>query len=156
MRRFETPMMRFSPILIWKDKIPRTVLEHSLYFLTFPASMSVMKKTENRVENSALVFGDAPDITPEEKLRVVGEIQKLGKLSFEVSKFAEGWMAECKEVPAIITGNTNPNPTKIEIESQIKEAIYSAFNVKFENRAESVDSPFKFDYSLPNLEARNA
>jgi len=99
-------------------------------------------------ENYALLFGNNPDISLDERTRVIGEIQKIGKLTFKINKHEEGWMAQCNEVSGIITGNTNPNPTKVEIESQIRDAIYAAFNVKVDTKRQETESAFLFGYSL--------
>ena len=90
------------------------------------------------------MFGNLPDISLEEKVRVIQEIEKVGGLTFTVRKNAEGWVAQCNEIRGIITGNTNPTPTAIEIESQIRDAIFGAFNVKIEKTP--VESPFGFEY----------
>ncbi len=92
----------------------------------------------------AAVFGNEPDIPFKEKVRVINEVSKLGGLTFTIEKNAEGWNAECVEVPAIITGNTNPNPSNLEIESLIREAIFSAFNIRFDAADQSVPSPLNF------------
>ena len=93
----------------------------------------------------AALFGNEPDIPFEEKVRVITEISKIGSLTFTVEKNEDGWNTECVEVPSIITGNTNPNPSNPEIESLVREAIFSAFNVRFNNKAEPVPSPFQFE-----------
>lgn len=92
----------------------------------------------------ASLFGNNPDISLEERVRVTQEIEKIGGITFSVQKNAEGWVAQCREVKGIITGNTNPHPTSIEIESQIRDAIFAAFNVKLEKSA--IASPFGFEY----------
>lgn len=94
----------------------------------------------------ASLFGNNPDISLEEKVRVIQEIEKIGGLTFKVRKDALGWLAQCNEVKGIITGNTNPTPTSIEIESQIRDAIFAAFNVKVERQ--SIESPFGFEYAV--------
>lgn len=96
----------------------------------------------------ANIFGNNPDISQEERDRVVAELEKIGSLTFKVERNEEGWTAECIEVPAIITGNTNPSPTASEIESMIREAIFSAFNVRFEPDTAPTISPMQFGYSL--------
>ena len=50
-------------------------------------------------------------------------------LHFKLKKHADGWMAQCKEIKGIITGNTNPNPSEKEIVSRIREAILAAFSI---------------------------
>lgn len=92
----------------------------------------------------AALFGNEPDISFEEKVRVINEISKVGSLTFAVEKNEDGWHAECVELSSIITGNTNPDPSNLEVESLIREAIFSAFNVRFNPRTESIPSPFQF------------
>ncbi len=94
----------------------------------------------------ASVFGNNPDISLEERNRVIKELEKIGSLTFKVEKTEEGWVAECNEIPGIIAGNTNPNPSSAEIESQVREAIYLAFNVKIEKKP--TPSPMIFQYSV--------
>ena len=91
----------------------------------------------------ASLFGSNPDISLDEKDRVITELQKIGSLTFTIETDEEGWTARCNEIEGIIAGNTNPNPTDVEIESQIREAIYAAFNVKFEKKALP-----RFEYTL--------
>jgi len=91
----------------------------------------------------ASLFGNNPDISQAEKDRVFAEIQKIGGLTFSIETDEEGWTARCNEMSGIIAGNTNPDPSNAELETQIREAIYAAFNVKYENR-----SPVKFEYTL--------
>ncbi len=100
----------------------------------------------------ATIFGNEPDIPFEEKIRVVNELTKIGNLTFKVSVDEGGWNAECNEIPAIITGNTNPTPSSFEIESLIREAIFSAFGVRFNESpaiTNHVVSPFQFKFDIP-------
>jgi len=97
--------------------------------------------------NFASLFGNSP-ILDEEKLRVGKQIEDIGGLTFKINFDEEGWTAVCKEVPAIIASNTNPTPTTIEIESQIRDAIFSAFNVQLQKTSSEVESPFRFEYSI--------
>lgn len=53
-----------------------------------------------------------------------------GLLHFTIHKTEDGWMAQCNEVEGIITGGLNPNPTDFETEAQIREAIFTAFDIK--------------------------
>ncbi|MEK7673812.1 MAG: hypothetical protein AAB371_01275 [Patescibacteria group bacterium] len=57
------------------------------------------------------------------------EIQKIGGLKFKIQKNNEGWIAECDNPKGIITGGTNPKVTDEEINSQIKDAIFTAFGI---------------------------
>lgn len=85
----------------------------------------------------ALIFGGNSNVSPEEKTRVINELEKLGSiLTFKIYKNDDGWTAQCNEVSGIIAGGSNANPTNSEIESQIRESIFSAFNV------ENKESPF--------------
>lgn len=100
-----------------------------------------MEKDQIKINRYANVFGYNPDISPVERERVVAQLQKIGSLTFRVEKHEDGWMASCVEVPGLIAANSNPNPSEFEIESQVREAIYVAFNVKFEKDA----SPAQFE-----------
>lgn len=71
-------------------------------------------------------------IKPETDLRVRNmalEIKRRGGLRFTIKKNEEGWIAECEEIKGIITGGTNPYPTSEEIESQLKDAVFTAFGI---------------------------
>lgn len=97
----------------------------------------------------AWLFGNNADISFDERVRVITELQKIGEnLTFDIYKDNEGWTAKCNEIEGIIACNTNPNPSGDEIESQIRDAIFSAFNVKFSKKPEAVESPFSFRYSF--------
>ena len=91
---------------------------------------------------SAALFGNNPDISLDERVRMVRELEKIGSLTFKITTNEEGWVAQCQEVSGIIAGGTNPNPTSTEIESQIRDSIYAAFNVKI---TETKGSPY-FSY----------
>ncbi|MEK7180073.1 MAG: hypothetical protein AAB706_01235 [Patescibacteria group bacterium] len=80
--------------------------------------------------NWALLFGNNADISLGERARVLNEINQIGSLTFKIYRNEEGWMAKCQEVNGIIAGGTNPQPTSVEIESQIRDAIFAAFDVK--------------------------
>ena len=87
-------------------------------------------------------------VSGSEKARVMEEIEKVGSLTFALSINEEGWVAQCKEIPSIIAGNTNPNPSDIEITSEIRAAIFSAFDVKTESTG-GVESPYQeFKYTI--------
>lgn len=67
----------------------------------------------------------------EEVSRISEELKSLGGvLVFAVEKGVDGWSAQCKQVPGIITGGSNPEPTEYEIQSQVRDAIYSAFHIE--------------------------
>lgn len=71
-------------------------------------------------------------IKPESDRRVqnlLAEIERQGNLHFKIESHKNGWTAECENIKGIITGGANPNPTQEEIDSQIKDAIFTAFGV---------------------------
>ena len=100
----------------------------------------------------ANLFGNNPDISASERLRVVSELEKIGSLTFKIEISEEGWVAQCNEVHGTMAANTNPTPTNAEIEAQIREAIFSAFNIKFDR----IKSPFGFEYELPSFSYHGA
>ena len=57
------------------------------------------------------------------------EIHKMGGLKFKIQKNSEGWIAECENFKGIITGGVNPKATDEEMNSQIKDAIFTAFGI---------------------------
>ncbi len=95
----------------------------------------------------ACLFGNNADISLDEKVRVINEINKIGSLTFKIEVDEEGWTAKCKEVKGIIASNTNPKPSDDEIESQIRDAVFAAFNVRFDKKCD-VKSPLNFEYSF--------
>jgi predicted RNase H-like HicB family nuclease len=78
----------------------------------------------------AALFGNNPAVSLDERARVMAELEKIGSLTFGINKDENGWIAQCDEVPGIIAGGTNPNPSPNEIESEIRSAIFAAFNVR--------------------------
>ena len=80
-----------------------------------------------------MLFGGEP-VPASEKARVIEEIGKItpGPLTFTLTTNSEGWAAQCNEIPAIIAGNTNKDPNDIEIQSEIRAAIFAVFDVKLE------------------------
>ena len=98
---------------------------------------------EQANEKYAALFGNNPDISLDERARVINELHKIGRLTFKITTSEEGWLAQCQEVTGILAGSTNPNPTSAEIESQIRDAIYAAFDVKVK---EEKGSPY-FSYN---------
>lgn len=76
--------------------------------------------------------GSAPADT-KALVKMTERIKKLGQLSFVITTDAEGWTAQCNEVEAITTGGKNQKPTDYEIESQIRDAIHTAFHVPVKN-----------------------
>lgn len=102
-----------------------------------------MEKDKNNYANIFAGF----TVSEEERFRVGTEINKMGGISFsKIEKTEEGWFAQCDQIDGIIAGNTNPTPTNSEIESEIRQAIFSAFNVRVEEA--SVKSPFSFEYGV--------
>lgn len=58
------------------------------------------------------------------------EIRKVGGLlHFNIQADADGWHAECIEIDGLITGGQNPHPTDNEIQTNIREAIHTAFHI---------------------------
>src|SRR3989344_1744655 len=93
-----------------------------------------------------LLFGGEP-VSESEKARVIEEIKKVGSLTFSLSLNEEGWVAQCNEMPSLIAGNTNPSPSNIEIKSEIRATIFSAFDVQTEQMR--IESPYQeFKYSI--------
>ncbi len=91
---------------------------------------------------NALLFGNNPDISMDERARVLTELNKIGSLTFEVSSDEDGWAAQCKEVTGIIAGGINPNPSNPEVEAAIRDSIFAAFSVKAKS-----ESPENFQAS---------
>jgi len=101
-----------------------------------------MEKGEN---NTALIFAGLT-VSEEERFRVGKEIEKVGGLTFgKIEKSENGWVAQCKEIPSIVAGNSNPNPTNAEIESEIRQALMAAFDVQIVEE-QPIKSPFQFAY----------
>ena len=50
-------------------------------------------------------------------------------LFFAVERSSDGWVVQCKQIPGIITGGSNPNPSDEEISNAIRDAIRAAFNI---------------------------
>jgi len=101
----------------------------------------------------ASLFGNNPNISLEERSRVISQLQKIGSLTFNVETHEDGWLATCSEVEGLIAGNSNPKPSQVEIDSEIREAIYSAFDVKFDRNLSdvgfrTVNNSAKKEYSL--------
>lgn len=78
----------------------------------------------------AALFGNNTDILLDERARVIAELEKIGSLTFDITTGEDGWVAQCKEITGILAGGTNQKPTSAEIESQIRESIYAAFDVQ--------------------------
>ncbi len=100
---------------------------------------------EKKKNNFANLFGNNPNISLEERDRVVAAIEQIGGLTFKVSKHEAGWTAQCNEVSSILAGSTNPRPTIQEIEMEIRDAIFAAFNVRTNTRIEARGA---FEYSF--------
>jgi hypothetical protein len=95
--------------------------------------------------NYGLLFAGF-NVSDDEKLRVGNEISKLGGLSFShIEKTTDGWYTQCDQLDSIMAGNSNPNPTPIEVESEIRKAIFAAFNVSLLGEE---SKNFKFEYQL--------
>lgn len=88
-----------------------------------------MEHTHKNYKLGSLVDGKARDHEAIEKM--TKQIEQLGgMLHFTIAKDEEGWSAQCNEITGIITGGANPSPTDFEIESNIREAIFTAFHVE--------------------------
>ena len=73
-----------------------------------------------------LIFGNGY-----KALQAMGkQIDDLGGLTFNIKLDEDGWIARCEEIPGLFTGGEHP-VTKDKINTQIKDAIFSAFNVPF-------------------------
>jgi len=71
-------------------------------------------------------------LRPENDERVrdmLDRIKALGGLDFEIKLHKRGWTAECTNLRGIITGGTNPKPTQEEVDDQVRDAIFSAFDI---------------------------
>ena len=78
-----------------------------------------------------------PDQLAVEKM--MKQIQAVGgMLHFSITKEADGWSAQCDEIPGIITGGASATPTNEEIETNMREAIHAAFNLSSNVRSEEV------------------
>lgn len=109
---------------------------------------------EKEKTNIALIFAGLP-VSEEERFRVGKEIEKVGGLTFgKIERSEDGWVAQCKEIPSIIAGNTNPKPTNTEIESEIRQAILAAFGVDVKMEEQQIKSPFKFEYESQTNQRR--
>ncbi len=95
----------------------------------------------------ALFGRDQKPERAEDQERMLAEIEKLGgMLHFSIQKDEDGWSAQCKEIPGIITGGSNADPEDFEIQSNIREAIHTAFHVKT-----TTDSPIRIKSEVTQL-----
>ncbi len=92
-------------------------------------SSTTKKKGVSKYKN-AFLFKDADNIDYQksEKMRKYVK-EKGGMLHFKVEFHKQGWTARCEEFPAIVTGSDDPSPSQTEIESQMREAIFAAFDL---------------------------
>ena len=60
---------------------------------------------------------------------MLAEIQSRDGLKFKVRKDEGGWTAECENLKGIMTGGTDLHPTQSEIDAQVKDAIFTAFEI---------------------------
>jgi hypothetical protein len=85
--------------------------------------------------NIGLIF-EGVNLSSKEKERVENELNSIGKtLTFSVEKGSDGWLATCNEIPGIIAGGLNLEPTDSEIKSQIRESILATFGAEEEEPA---------------------
>ena len=75
----------------------------------------------------------------------IKEVGRDGMLHFIIKSHKEGWLAQCEEIPGIVTGNTNSNPDQEEINKHIREAIFSAFSVNIKDISKEERA------SMPNI-----
>jgi predicted RNase H-like HicB family nuclease len=64
-----------------------------------------------------------------EKAReILGNFLKRQRISFIITKYPSGeWVAECNEIPAVMTGGMSDDITKID--AMIREAVLTAANI---------------------------
>lgn len=62
-------------------------------------------------------------------MRLKDDLDKHGGFTFNIVFSDEGWLAECEEIPGIVTGSDNPKPIMEEITDMVKDAIFSAYAV---------------------------
>lgn len=98
-----------------------------------------MKKERDYKINRLLDSNTSIDMSDFEFMnKQIKEIGRDGMLHFIIKNHKEGWLAQCEEVPGIVTGNTNPNPDQEEINSHIRQAIFTAFNVNIKTLKRSM------------------
>lgn len=91
--------------------------------------MDTLKKyLINKVPNEKGVLYVQDDI--ERMNAQIEEVGRDGMLHFIITTNKDGWLAQCEEISGIITGGKNSNPTQEEINLNIRDAVYSTFNVK--------------------------
>ena len=102
-------------------------------------------------QKSVALFGNNPDISIGERLRVVKELDEIGSLTFKIISNEEGWVAQCNEVTGIIAGGTTQNPSDQELESGIRQSIFAAFDVNYKEEEDLVN----FSYSREDSRNHN-
>ena len=74
--------------------------------------------------------GDVDSRVAESFKAMRAEVEKAGgMLQFDVERFEDGWNAQCRQIPSILTCGKNPNPTEREIDEAIREAVNTAFQI---------------------------
>ncbi|OJI08680.1 MAG: hypothetical protein COV08_03265 [Candidatus Vogelbacteria bacterium CG10_big_fil_rev_8_21_14_0_10_49_38] len=86
-----------------------------------------MKKPWPFFDSTNLPENKADESRAQEALKQIEAVG--GILKFDLETDEHGWSAQCKQIPAIITGGSNSDPTESEIENQIRDAVHSAFHV---------------------------
>lgn len=101
-------------------------------------SIIIVYNMEKQYKLGSLLGGNSnPDEEAvENMLKQINDVG--GMLHFSISKEEDGWSAQCDEIPGIITGGTSATPTDEEIETNIRAAIHSAFNLSSKVRSEEV------------------
>lgn len=86
-----------------------------------------MDYTINRVSDRSTMYDQA---ALENMNKQISEVGRDGMLHFIIKTNEEGWTAQCEEITGIITGGANPNPTQDEINVNIRDAVYSVFDIQ--------------------------
>ena len=62
-------------------------------------------------------------------MRLKDDLEKNNGFTFTITSSNEGWLAECEEIPGIVTGSDSPKPTMKEVTDLVKDAIFSAYAI---------------------------
>ncbi len=74
-------------------------------------------------------FGVIPRVDLPKMVRLAKVFEDKRGLSFRLNITNDGWVAECVDIPGIITGGSEVNPSKQLMKNQIADAIFSAFEI---------------------------
>ncbi|MDE1919389.1 MAG: hypothetical protein KGH56_01685 [Patescibacteria group bacterium] len=88
------------------------------------------------------LFGKNQEVANEDAvIRMQQEVAKLGGLlHFTIHRDTDGWSARCDEIPGLITGGKELDPSDTEIQSHIREAIHTAFHIQTKLQPEQIES----------------